>query len=951
MKKRLSQIWQQFQQSFSIEERLNTTLDTGKAILEAAKTLKEQSPSLEILQPVLQHSSSLLDVLCLPLVQVVGAGLPFASIGIALLKFYRELTQQDPSLEDCVFIISQTAYLESTKEILSLYPSVDWDGEPNNHEIVRKQLQKLNNLEFDDQIATNTIACFHESELAKAFNQVLMTRLTTVKSTKYQAHLLTERIAWNTHSYLIKVWIESGEAIKNVIQPSFGDWQQEQQKFQSINEYLQAHIATRPLDKLLDENFSIKEVYIPLKSQPIDKNGKIDKNADALDLDTWAKKNLLKPDNLEQVMFVQGAPGRGKSAFCRMFADWVRQHLHPLWTPILISLRNIDFFEIRLEDTLKAELKVSSIQSDDNWLTNKNTRFLFILDGFDELHIEDRKDFNLEAFIKQVANFQQDCKTYQEMGHRVLITGRSMALQNISELPRNLERVEISEMDGQLQEKWLIKWAALPDNQGKPTDLQQFLQNKRCPAAVQKLAQEPLLLYLLAAMYRDDKLGIDKLKEANARTAKVLIYQEALNWVLTKQRSEPDGTNLNNQLTKQLPEDLKRILTEAAVCVVQSGGEFAAMSMLEARLEEIEKAKYNLSDEALKTALAAFYIRPANQQEGRVEFFHKSFSEFLFAERLKQNMQAWSELTSEDEIKQMNWQIYDLLGFGGLTSEIVEYVIGLLVEVKDLLWVRLFKNLDNFYSEWCQGKFIDDAEETLAQTKLRQLQKHGIHKLGQRQVDIYAGLNVMILLMGLQRYAQEHDVLKEHILFYPSGQPEEGLINQLLEVIHYSYCLPGKTFNSMVGQFLSGANLRGVNLVHADLSYVNLSHADLSRADLSRADLIRADLSSAYLINADIRGATLVDADLSQTNLIRADLSCADLSYADLSDADLSGAFLSGVNFMGANLSGANFSGANFSDSFGNDIRWNENTNWENVEGLDMAKNVPAALKQQLELN
>ncbi|AFZ28085.1 putative low-complexity protein [Cylindrospermum stagnale PCC 7417] len=951
MKKRLSQIWQQFQQSFSIEERLNTTLDTGKAVLEAAKTLKEQSPSLEILQSVLQHSSSLLDVLCLPVVQVVDAGLPFASIGIALLKFYRELTQQDPSLEDCVFIVSQTAYLESAKEILSLYPSVDWDGEPNNNEIVRKKLQKLKDFELDYQLATNTIACFHESELAKAFNQVLMARLTTVKTTKYQAHLLTERIAWNTHRYLIKAWIESGEAIKNVIQPSFGYWQQEQQNFQSINEYLQAHIATRPLDKLLDENFLIKEVYIPLKSQPIDKNGSIDKNADALDLDTWAKRNLLKPDNLEQVMFIQGAPGRGKSVFCRIFADWVRQHLHPLWTPILIRLRDIDFFELRLEDILKAELKVSFIQSDDNWLTNKNTRFLFILDGFDELHIEARKDLNLEAFIKQVANFQQDCQIYQSMGHRVLITGRSMALQNISELPRNLERVEISEMDGQLQEKWLKKWSALPDNQGKPTDLQKFLQNKRCPASVQKLAQEPLLLYLLAAMYRDEKLGIDKLKEANARTAKVLIYQEAVNWVLTKQRSEADGTNLNNQITKQLPEDLKRILTEAAVCVVQSGGEFASMSMLEARLEEIEKAKYNLGDESLKTTLAAFYIRPAHQQEGRVEFFHKSFSEFLFAERLKQNMQSWSELTSEDEIKQMNWQIYDLLGFGGLTSAIVEYVIGLLVEVKDLLWVRLFKHLDNFYSEWCQGKFIDDAKETLAQTKLRQLQKYGIHKLGQRQVDIYVGLNVMILLMELQRYGQEHDVLKEHILFYPSGQPEEGLINQLLEVIHYSYCLPGKTFNSMVGQFLSGANLRGVNLVHTDLSYVNLSHADLSRADLSHTNLIRADLSSAYLINADIRGATLVDADLSQTNLIRADLSGADLSYADLSDADLSGAFLSDVNFMGANLSGANFSGANFSDSFGKDIRWNEDTKWENVDGLDIAKNVPAALKQQLGLN
>ncbi|MBN3939103.1 MAG: hypothetical protein V7L21_19030 [Nostoc sp.] len=39
---------------------------------------------------------------------------------------------------------------------------------------------------------------------------------------------------------------------------------------------------------------------------------------------------------------------------------------------------------------------------------------------------------------------------------------------------------------------------------------------------------------------------------------------------------------------------------------------------------------------------------------------------------------------------------------------------------------------------------------------------------------------------------------------------------------------------------------------------------------------------------------------------------------------------------------------ANLSQKSWGDMDWDENTNWENVEGLDTAVNVPEALKKQL---
>uniref|UniRef100_UPI0039A67869 pentapeptide repeat-containing protein n=1 Tax=Nostoc piscinale TaxID=224012 RepID=UPI0039A67869 len=870
MTRRWPQIWERLRQSSSVEESLNTTIDTIKAFLDAAKTLQENGASLEVLKPLLQHSSSLLDVLCSPLAQVIGAGLPFVPIGIALLKLYRQNSQEQPTLEDCVFIVSQLAYLESVKEILSSDINVNWNANFQSEVAVRKQLEKLNDIELDYEAASKTINCFQQSELAQVFNQVLLARLASANISNIK--VLTERVAWNTHRYLVKAWIESGDVTKNVIQTSLGEWQKTQQKFQSIDEYLNSQIATKPEEKVFNEDFAFKDIYVPLKARNVDQNGKLDTEKEPFDLETWARKLLLSasPHTQCQVMFIQGGPGRGKSVFCRMFADWVRQNLHPVWTPILIRLRDIDDFQPSLEETLRSRIKADFAQSDDGWLTDRNTRFLFILDGFDELRIERGNNQSVERFLRQVGTFQND---YQDnkLGHRVIITGRQMALHGIDRLPPNLERVEIAEMDLELQERWFEKWYRKFSTQKTldfmdfllPTDKKaisirqnklsiEVLKNKNfftfqneqlCPQQITELAKEPLLLYMLTAMHRDDTLDINKFEQATETEAKILVYEQALNWVLTKQRADSRHLDLNYELTRQNPEALRRILAEAAVCVVQSGGESASMQMVKARLQQddeakelIAKAEKELGEEALKTALGAFYLK--SNDHGGVEFFHKSIREFLCAEHIKQSLEEWTEpgrrgRTFNVDEQTMDWEIYDLLGYGGLTPEIVEYLMGLLIPSDEFRPVELFKRLENFYWRWFEGEFIDAPPENFPQKKMRLLQEQGI-KQGQRQVDIYAGLNVMILLLELHRYAQGRDDLEQEIIFYPSGEPQENTrTTQLLRIINYSEAIQLGNFTNLVGQFLSRANLSGADLSRANLSGADLSHANLSGADLS----------------------------------------------------------------------------------------------------------------------
>jgi Pentapeptide repeats (8 copies) len=901
-----------------------------------------------------------------PAVGVIAAGVGFVQIAVRWHKRFKDKPQQDRSLSDYVQLAAILAYLKALDKCLNasdIFTRINLDSVASKQ--FKQQIEQLAESSLDEQEARKAIACFPQSKLAEKFNDLLLNQLQQVGLDESESKTLTKRVAWSTPRYISQALAEAKDELKVLAELYRDRWQKDLDKYDNIDAYLEERIASKPEEKVFAEEFTFKDIYVPLKARAIDKNGKPINDAAAFDLETWAKQLLEDENKQNRVMFVEAGPGRGKSVFCRMFADWVRQHLHPVWTPVLIRLRDIATLQKSFRETLKDAVN-AGFASDDDWLMDRNTRYLFFLDGFDELLMEGRNSGGLELFLKQVGQFQRDCQQSSEMGHRVLITGRTLALQGIErQMPDNLERVEIQVMDDELQQQWLSKWEALFGAE-KTSSFQQFLQDKCCPEQVKsELAREPLLLYLLAAMHRDETLKVEDFQGTNSTQAKILIYNQAVNWLLTKQRSDL----LNRNLTELETEDLRRILTEAGLCVVQSGGECAPLVMIEERLKSdnsvkalLDEARKRIGDNPLRNALAAFYLQQGSK-DGSVEFVHKSFGEFLCAERLKESLEEWTEpgkkrITFNTQDSQMDWEIYDLLGYGALTEEIVEYLIGLLTtpavaEEQSLFRpVELFQRLENFYLRWCKGEFIDMLPESLPQKKMRLLgEQVQTEKLGQRQIDIYAGLNVMILLLELHRYGQERDELKDKIVFYPCGKPNaEGRLDptRLFRIIGYSCCVGDSGFLQTVGRFLSDthlsrANLKGADLSHADLSHADLSHADLSRTHLSRTHLSRANLSDTHLSRAYLRGADLSDADLS-----RADLRGANLRGADLRGAELRGADLRGADLSDADLSDADLRAAKLADRTFGDVKWNENTKWENVRGLDTAVNVPEALRQQL---
>ena len=331
-----------------------------------------------------------------------------------------------------------------------------------------------------------------------------------------------------------------------------------------------------------------------------------------------------------------------------------------------------------------------------------------------------------------------------------------------------------------------------------------------------------------------------------------------------------------------------------------------------------------------------------------VKFAQDNLQSDLCFQRLQESLKKWtiskSSLTSKigdqtsgplpSELclrvgdRQMHEEIYDLLGNGALKPEIVNELMELLVTGKKIRLELLFWRLEDFYRRWCQGEFIDGTlDDNLPQKTRLKLAAQNI-AIGLRQVDIYTGLNVLILLLELHRYAQERDELKQKITFYPSAQPDTDnfFTSQLLRIINYSDALEIGNFSSIVGQFLKGGNFRsaylgdanltgadfrGADLSHAYLGDANLTGVNFSGANLSGANLGDANLSSANLTGANLSGTDLSSTNLSGANLTKANLSRAELNLAKLSSTNLSHADLSNAILFGANLSEANLSSTN----------------------------------------
>lgn len=314
----------------SLTGTVSAGVEGGKAVFELAKALQENKNAKE-LAPIINNIDSLLDVLNSPLGKVAGTALPFLPIATGILTYIAKQTSSEPSLENSVQLVSEVAYLESLRHFLREHPELEL-AENTASEKVSKKIKKLGEtlevdgkeINFDDQEARKTLICFHDSPLAKVFNAILVERFQESGLDENTAKITTERISRNTHRYMKEAVAEVRDSAKKLA-GIYGDgWLKDIETYHSIDQYLKEVIATKPEEKVFDEDFNFRQIYVPMNVKPVKSDGEVIESSDPENIEQWAKTTLLDDSKKGQVLFIQGGPGRGKSVFCRMFSDWVR---------------------------------------------------------------------------------------------------------------------------------------------------------------------------------------------------------------------------------------------------------------------------------------------------------------------------------------------------------------------------------------------------------------------------------------------------------------------------------------------------------------------------------------------------------------------------------------------------------------------------------------------------
>ena len=327
-------------------------VSAAQAVFTLAETLKEEKKNSQKIADLVNKTSTLLDILNSSWGQVINSILPFVSIATGLLQFYLEKTKKEPTISECVALVTQVAYLQSLQDFIKnkkdLLTQLQ-DNQNNASELLEREISKLGDLKLSDYDARFVLIYFPESQLANAFNSVVIKRLQEADIEQQYAQTIVKQIASNTPRYVDQALAQASESTKRL-----KDWyllggDETFKKYVSIDGYLQEQIATLPKQKVFDEEFTFEDIYVPLKAILLNTNEK--KMKKSFVLQDWAKDIISNNQEKNNVIVIQAAPGRGKSVFCRMFADQVRKDLHPIFTPIFIRLRDLDSFEQNCKKT------------------------------------------------------------------------------------------------------------------------------------------------------------------------------------------------------------------------------------------------------------------------------------------------------------------------------------------------------------------------------------------------------------------------------------------------------------------------------------------------------------------------------------------------------------------------------------------------------------------------
>jgi hypothetical protein len=416
------------------------------------------------------------------------------------------------------------------------------------------------------------------------------------------------------------------------------------------------------------QNVRLGHVYVPAlvtaHEEPAERPGSRWSPADAL-----RERQRLEPllHRLgEESLYVPGAPGSGKSTFCRWLALSVVESEVPAHSlpapgefreslprslrgrfPVLVELRRWSdprwtaggggWTRKQLEASLAAWIEATS----PGGLTPsafadvlRRGRALLVLDGVDEIAERNGDDYPRRNFLSGLADA---LPAWTRAGHRVLLTSRPYGIDAAAQQQLGLARAELEGLPRPLQDVFVHRWYAASgagDGEVKARGLIEHLDGR---PDLDDLRPNPMLLTALCVKYDENmRLPGDLYR----------LYSEVTGQVLYKRFStEPE-------------RDLARLRLTAVALAMHEGSARnpRATPAAEVSYDEVDDALTELSRTDRTSEQAGVEASARRERllsdsglllprDGRrAAFYHLSFQEFLAADRVRRTDRPVGEL-------------------------------------------------------------------------------------------------------------------------------------------------------------------------------------------------------------------------------------------------------------------------------------------------------------------
>lgn len=347
------------------------------------------------------------------------------------------------------------------------------------------------------------------------------------------------------------------------------------------------------------------------------------------DIGSYLLKTLIDPNFASKPILILGNPGAGKSMLSKMFAGELCDTNDMI--PFLVRLRDVASSSANISEHINKGLALSIVNVNDiNWLDwakeFKERIPVIIMDGFDELMQSSSTELN--GYVSTIKEFQERA-LFHGICVRIILTSRIAVMQDVT-IPDGTKIIKLKSFDSKRQKLWVKKWDSFQSKKGYKFNLPKN-------AKIAQLAQEPLLLFMLA-VYDFEKAELQKLSmDKNFNQSK--LYDSLLNEFAKRQLGKNKLFENTDEETRKKETQLFRLrLGMIALMMFLNDTSHRGTNKLKEELEA-----FNLHESKIQSSniLGGFFFVHENKSvtEGDIEqynyeFLHKTFAEFLAADFL-----------------------------------------------------------------------------------------------------------------------------------------------------------------------------------------------------------------------------------------------------------------------------------------------------------------------------